>query len=99
MSLNWLIKYRIVAGYIVSIIGPYVAKNNDASILNHIMRQNTEQVRDWLHPGDIMVVDRGFRDSADLLSEIGKNPLLKRKNTDMIVLYDFCVCILKMSNI
>jgi len=99
MSLNGLIKYHIVAGYIVSIIGPYVAKNNDASILNHIMRQNTEQVRDWLHPGDIMVVDRGFRDSADLLSEIGKNPLLKRKNTDMIVLYDFCVCILKMSNI
>ena len=57
------------------------------------MRQNTEQVRDWLHPGDIMVVDRGIRDSADLLSEIGNNPLLKRNNTDMILLYDYCGCI------
>ena len=61
------------SGYIVSVIGPYLAdgKNNDAQILNHIIKTNTEEVRSWVKNDDIFVVDRGFRDSLPLLKEIG----------------------------
>ena len=60
-------------GYIVSVLGPYLAnsKNNDASILNHMVKTNTEEINTWLHEDDILVVDRGFRDSADMLNDIG----------------------------
>lgn len=60
-------------GYILSVIGPYYSdgKNNDANILNHIIQNNLEEVKDWLREDDIMIVDRGFRDSVDLLSKLG----------------------------
>ena len=60
-------------GYYVSVLGPYFAdvKNNDASILNHIMNNNIEEIKDWVKPSDIFVVDRGFRDSVALLKDLG----------------------------
>ena len=61
------------SGYYVSVLGPYFAdsQNNDASILKHIINTNTEEIKNWMKPSDIFVVDRGFRDSIDLLEELG----------------------------
>ena len=56
-------------GYIVSCMGPYFAdyKNNDAEIAKHIIYNNKENIAEWLQKGDIIVVDRGFRDALDYL--------------------------------
>ena len=61
------------SGYFISILGPYLAdgKNNDASILNHILNQNVEDIKSWIEEDDIFVVDRGFRDSLSLLEDLG----------------------------
>ena len=61
------------SGYYVSVLGPYFAdsQNNDASVLKHIINTNTEEIKNWMKPSDIFVVDRGFRDSIDLLEELG----------------------------
>ena len=60
-------------GYFVSVIGPYLAdiRNNDASILNHILKKNVEQIKNWVTEDDVFIVDRGFRDSLDLLESLG----------------------------
>lgn len=60
-------------GYIVSVLGPYLAdhKNNDANILKHSIKTNVEDIQDWLQQDDILVVDRGFRDSIDFLDSLG----------------------------
>lgn len=55
-------------GFIANVFGPYPAIMNDASILNKIMTDETETLA-YLQPGDVMVLDRGFRDSLDLLHE------------------------------
>ena len=39
--------------------------------LNHIMNNNIEEIKDWVKPSDIFVVDRGFRDSVALLKDLG----------------------------
>ncbi|VDI45794.1 Hypothetical predicted protein [Mytilus galloprovincialis] len=61
------------SGYIVSVMGPYMGdgKNNDANIMTHIIKRNIEKITDWLQEDDILIVDRGFRDSLDLLNELG----------------------------
>lgn len=60
-------------GYIVSVLGPYLAdsKNSDANIPNHMIRSNAEQMKEWVREGDIFVVDRGFRDSGEILNDLG----------------------------
>ncbi|XP_045216033.2 uncharacterized protein LOC123566193 [Mercenaria mercenaria] len=60
-------------GYFVTIMGPYFAdsKNNDASILNHMLKTNTEEIRNFVQEDDVFVVDRGFRDSLSLLEDLG----------------------------
>uniref|UniRef100_K1P127 DDE Tnp4 domain-containing protein n=1 Tax=Magallana gigas TaxID=29159 RepID=K1P127_MAGGI len=59
-------------GYIVSVLGPYLAdsKNNDASILRHMIYHNAEELRNWLQEEDVFVVDRGFRDAQDVLEDV-----------------------------
>ena len=61
------------SGYFISVIGPYLAnsKNNDASILHHIIKNNIEEIKNWVKENDIFVVDRGFRDATSLLEELG----------------------------
>lgn len=71
-----LIKMMVVvstSGYFVSVIGPYLsdAQNNDAKILKHMFAHDKEEIVNWVKDGDIFVVDRGFRDSVDFLSDIG----------------------------
>ncbi|XP_062599343.1 uncharacterized protein LOC134260823 [Saccostrea cucullata] len=58
-------------GYFVSVMGPYIAKNNDATILNHVMKTNIEDICNWVREDDIFVIDRGFRDSLDYLEQMG----------------------------
>ena len=60
-------------GYIVAAIGPDLAdgRNSDAKILNHIIGTDTQDIKTWLQDDDIMIVDRGFRDSAGVLSNLG----------------------------
>lgn len=60
-------------GYIVSVFGPYFSdsRNNDANILNHAFTCNLENMRDWLQENDVLVVDRGFRDSIDFIESLG----------------------------
>jgi len=60
-------------GHFVTIVGPYFAdgKNNDAAILNHMLRANVQNFREFLQEGDVLVVDRGFRDSLTLLADLG----------------------------
>ncbi|XP_061179571.1 uncharacterized protein LOC133188208 [Saccostrea echinata] len=60
-------------GYILDAIGPYLAdgRNNDASILTSIMKNDTERLKTWLSDGDIFVLDRGFRDCRDFLQQMG----------------------------
>lgn len=54
-------------------LGPYYAdsKNNDAAILNHAIAKNVDTIRQWVKEEDVMVVDRGFRDSLQVLEDLG----------------------------
>ena len=71
-----LIKPMVVVsttGYFVTVVGPYLSdsKNNDASILKHMLNTNVEDVKQWVQEDDIFIVDRGFRDSLELLEDLG----------------------------
>ena len=71
-----LVKLMVIvttSGHFVTVLGPYFAdsKNNDASILKHIIQNNVEEIKNWMKPSDIFVVDRGFRDSSTFLDDFG----------------------------
>ncbi|KAL7290351.1 hypothetical protein TKK_0016045 [Trichogramma kaykai] len=59
-------------GYILDIQGPYFsdAHNNDAAMISHEL-ENHENLNNWFRPGDIVVVDRGYRDVIPALEELG----------------------------
>ena len=61
------------AGYILTIFRPFYSDfhNNDASILKHVMLSNYEALLSWVQDNDIMILDRGFRDSLGLLKAFG----------------------------
>lgn len=73
-------------GFILEVLGPYYAdgKNNDASIFNSVLSSESSRLRKWLSSGDILIVDRGFRDSVELIEDIGLIPkmphFLENKN-------------------
>lgn len=54
-------------------IGPYYSdwKNSDAQILKHIIHNDIEEFKQWVCENGVIIVDRGFRDSVELLHEIG----------------------------
>ena len=60
-------------GYILTVIGPYLAdgKNSDAKITEHMLNSNSENIAEWFKENDVLVLDRGFRDAADILKEFG----------------------------
>lgn len=69
-----LVKLMVIVtttGYYMTVLGPYFAdsKNNDASIIKHIVSNNVEEIKSWMQANDIFVVDRGFRDSATFLQD------------------------------
>jgi len=63
------------SGYVLHCPGPFLAngKNNDASILNSLLRPGTP-LNEYLRPGDLAIVDRGFRDSRKVLHDLGLQP-------------------------
>ena len=62
-------------GYILSVHGPYFADghNNDASITKHMFQTNAEDIKQWIKDGDVLVVDRGFRDAQTFLENMNLN--------------------------
>jgi hypothetical protein len=60
-------------GYVLDTIGPFRGTMNDASITEHITR-SCQSLVSWCADGDAMVVDRGFRDVIDTLSNLGYEP-------------------------
>lgn len=58
-------------GYILSIQGPYFSdfQNNDARILIDQFNRNLGDMENWIQPGDIFLVDRGYRDAIPFLNE------------------------------
>lgn len=57
-------------GLIAGAYGPYSAKKNDATILNELIDKQQSIFSNFL-PGDVMVLDRGFRDSVRKLKSSG----------------------------
>ncbi|KMQ84861.1 hypothetical protein RF55_16997, partial [Lasius niger] len=55
-------------GYIVDMLGPYLANQNDAEILKSVI-EDPNSLRKFLKEGDIFVLDRGFRDVKDILGK------------------------------
>ncbi|XP_025264350.1 uncharacterized protein LOC112637886 [Camponotus floridanus] len=60
-------------GYIFDIQGPYFSdsRNNDAAILENEFERDAERMREWFRDGDILIVDRGYRDATELLARLG----------------------------
>ena len=73
-------------GFIVDFFGPYFGSSNDSSILNEIM-QNNDQFTSLLKVNDCFVLDRGFRDSVNMLKTKGyhvKMPAFKGQKRKQI---------------
>lgn len=60
-------------GYILCVLGPFLCdyKNNDASILKHCVNNNEQEILDWLDDDDVLILDRGFRDSVRAMKLFG----------------------------
>lgn len=56
-------------GFICASYGPYEAGKNDATILAEILNQ-PNNILEIFRPGDVMVVDRGFRDCVQELRNL-----------------------------
>ena len=68
-------------GYVLDLPGPFYANQNDATILKTIL-EDPEGIRNILKPGDIFILDRGFRDVVSYLEDLGYKvfmPALKGK--------------------
>jgi hypothetical protein len=57
-------------GYVVDKIGPFTATANDASITESILELSST-LELWTENGDILLVDRCFRDCIGSLEEAG----------------------------
>lgn len=56
--------YVCCDGHIIEISGPHAATTSDANIINSVL-ENEESVFHWFfRPGDVFILDRGFRDAA-----------------------------------
>ena len=61
-------------GKIMGVDGPWRAIHNDASILNRMLKNTSEcSIRSFVRPGDLFILDRGFRDSATPLADLDRN--------------------------
>ena len=57
--------------FILDVKGSYPGNINDASIMNDLLTKN---IWEAFEPGDVFLVDRGFRDSISLIEEKGYIP-------------------------
>ena len=53
-------------GYVIDILGPYTAQQNDATIMKSVIDESSDLCT-LMKEGDIFVLDRGFRDVKDFL--------------------------------
>lgn len=70
-------------GFIIDIFGPFAGTKNDSSIMRYLFERNVDLICERLQRGDIFMVDRGFRDSKDLIESNGfvvKMPEFIQKN-------------------
>ena len=60
-------------GYIFTVMGSYLAdgKNLDAKNTEHLLNCNSENITEWFKENDVLVLDKSFRDAADILKEFG----------------------------
>ena len=60
-------------GYTVAAYGPYLSdtSNNDAAMQKDILVNNKDGILNWIAEHDIIVVDRGFRDSTGVMRALG----------------------------
>lgn len=60
-------------GFILAIFGPYFSDsaNNDAQILRDELQRDGDSLRNWFQNGDILLVDRGYRDAVPFLQQLG----------------------------
>ncbi|CAF4614113.1 unnamed protein product [Rotaria socialis] len=60
-------------GYILCVMGPFLSdyKNNDASIFKHCVYNNEQDILNWLHDDDVLILDRGFRDTIRAMKQFG----------------------------
>lgn len=60
-------------GYIIAAYGPYLSdsSNNDAAIQKDILIKNKDGILNWIAEHDLVVVDRGFRDSTGMMRALG----------------------------
>lgn len=57
-------------GTIICTVGPFKATENDASIMKKILPQNIQAMKNF-KKGDVMLVDRGFRDCVQIFMNQG----------------------------
>ena len=62
-------------GFILDVSGPFNAKMKDAQILE-VLLQETNDLSTILIPGDIFVLNRGFRDVVPVLKKKGYKVLI-----------------------
>ena len=55
-------------GLIIDIYGFFGANDNDASIMTYLLKTRLD-LKELILPGDILILDRGFRDAIGFLSE------------------------------
>ena len=62
-------------GFILTIVDPYFsdARNNDIAILRDQFKNDTGMLVNWFQDGDIVLVDRGYRDVIPFLQRLGIN--------------------------
>ncbi|GBP34211.1 hypothetical protein EVAR_30764_1 [Eumeta japonica] len=63
-------------GHILDVIGPYAATTTDAAIMKQILQNHDQPIEDnpfhyFFEEGDILILDRGFRDAIVSLEEHG----------------------------
>ena len=65
-------------GYIVAANGPYLwdTSNNDAAMQKDISMNNKDGILNWIADHDIVVVDRGFRDSTGVMQALGLDVIM-----------------------
>lgn len=58
-------------GHIIDIYGLYAATKSDATILKEIMRNESDPFHWFFNQGDVLILDRGFRDSIEDIDSCG----------------------------
>ena len=62
-------------GWVVDVPGPFLATENDASIMKKVM-DDPNGIRSIMRKGDVCIVDRGFRDVINYLKILGFRVLM-----------------------